>query len=341
MGSFNIQCIASRQLISPGDRCYVVPLLQQSTFNPVTLESNGQTYQRYGIGTDTVDSDAFWSPLSAFISGRYDDFGRIEVDDTQLNRMVLFEFISDLVRQSLKTAQGENPTHETAFDLPAFLKESTPGLWDQLSRTGEVFRNSAGKDSDFEEFLAAWEYIFDAAQANRLFRSNYLREPRPVKFAAIHGMAIDALVSVASEGMSWGNVPYEFKAYMASVREQVESDRRAGKEHYFLGSRIEHALQLHMPSYISSVLWPFMDPIREHVNQYLNGNLSFDSLVDSIEPFMGSIYAMKGMLALNIPLEPFLSAGQDYQNKQGEAFARFVTSVSQDISAEQKARKGE
>lgn len=341
MGSSNIQCIASRQVITPGARCYFLPLQQQCTFHPVEMEVMGKQYSRYGIGTDVVDSDAFWSPLSAFISGRYDDYGRMEPDDTPLNRRVMLEFFFELFSKVAKVTDAKSPDRGSLFDLPSFLKENTPEIWKTLSGSGEVFRILEDSVSTFEEFQTAWEYVCEAAQENRLFLINYLREPRPIQFAAIHGTAFDALISIASESVGWEKTPFEFNAYMAQVGQWVESARIEGKGKYHLGSIIEEALRLRMPSYVNPALWVFMSQIRNQIDQYLDEKLTIESLADSIQPFMPSLYAMKGMRMMNIVFEPFVSAGQDYRNQQGQTYARFVAHVSQDICSELKAQMGE
>ena len=75
MGSFSVCCGVTRLAIDSGDRCVLIPLTP-----PVYREDN------FLSGTNPVDNrgaSAIYYPAGYPILGRYDDYGRIDPDDSQ------------------------------------------------------------------------------------------------------------------------------------------------------------------------------------------------------------------------------------------------------------------
>lgn len=78
MGSYNLTCFASRQTITPGDNCFVIPVAQRATFYPSLLRWRDQTLEAYGISDSVCFPNAFWTPIGAALEAIYDDYGRVQ-----------------------------------------------------------------------------------------------------------------------------------------------------------------------------------------------------------------------------------------------------------------------
>lgn len=116
MGSFDGTCMISGLPIGGGERIKMILIKKSGT-------NDGAGYLCHPYSA--------WSPVSPPISGRYDDYGRCEVDDDQ--RLVLDFALKALNEVHMPVEQGENQYHDIA--LPDILSEEnlSEGL-----RTGRI-----------------------------------------------------------------------------------------------------------------------------------------------------------------------------------------------------------
>lgn len=89
MGSYCISCVASGQVISDRARCVMLPILQSHSYNPVKTPLGESVQEHYGPSKYTTHPGSFWHPFSTFVTGTYVDRGRMQPDDTFINRQAL------------------------------------------------------------------------------------------------------------------------------------------------------------------------------------------------------------------------------------------------------------
>ena len=69
LGSFNTSCCASRQTIAPGDKCWIIPISQQGTFEPVRLMHKGKKLLCSGRSENTPQTWTLQSKRTAATLG--------------------------------------------------------------------------------------------------------------------------------------------------------------------------------------------------------------------------------------------------------------------------------
>jgi len=72
MGSFNVQCFASKQTISEGDDCVIIPIRQNLTYDNVSLECerNGKTVKTLAKGVvDNCYFNSYWDCAGPLLYG--------------------------------------------------------------------------------------------------------------------------------------------------------------------------------------------------------------------------------------------------------------------------------
>ena len=73
MGSFNMRCFASGQIIGPGDPYWVIPIKRELTYSARKLTVRGESKERYGTSASFCYPGSYWAPVSGPILLRYED----------------------------------------------------------------------------------------------------------------------------------------------------------------------------------------------------------------------------------------------------------------------------
>ncbi len=348
MGSFNTACFVSRQTIASGDACMVTPIMMQSTYRPVELTYGEETSQQYGPCSSTCYPTRFWKPVGSFFEAEYDDYGRVTLTDSKVNRFRLKEFIREALQMTPVVAQGENQYHDVAYDLVKFMTEKAPALLAYLTaKRGEELPAYDG-DLFFAQGVACWEYIYEVAQEQRMFWRDYKGVMRPMNFAIMHRAAFDGLVAMTNAWVGWDKESYEMRTFfdralgeakqrMAELDAEAEgaSDmnekQRKHMRKYFAFDRFREAMRRVGGSEGSS--YPSEHVVyMEASDAYLDGKLTDDQLFDIMKPWLEIRYACSGLEALNLHFEPIVYASQDYSNEIGDSYAKFVAKVNAQVT---------
>jgi hypothetical protein len=360
MGCFNTSCFASRQTIAPGEKCYVMPIIQRHGFHAVEVTHGEAVSEEWGLTDSVCYPNGFWRAMSGFIEATYDDYGRFKVTNTPRNGYLMFHFIGTLYKSAGVVEQGSNRYHDVPYNLPGFIKETTPLLHAMLSERGSEV-SASDREVAFEELVKVWDYTWEAAQEHRLFAvSRYGSCMRPVQFAVLHGESYNQLVALTSKGRTWDKVPFEPRAYFEDMLRKVQTDM----DEFFReeleelkaphgADTAESLLQEHAKLDVSkrlmtvsrfleefSLLASFeralsqvdMVGLRSSVKRHLENELSLDALFEKALPFMKDRYALSALEDLNLYLSPMVYAGQDYSNDIGTMYTRFVQDVSKAVN---------
>ena len=356
MGCFNTSCFASHQTIAPGEKCYVMPITQRHGFNAVEVAHGEEFSKEWGLTSSVCYPNGFWRALSGFIEATYDDYGRFKVTNTPRNGYLMFHLFGTLYKSAGVVEQGSNRYHDLPYNLPGFIKETTPLLHAMLSGPGSE-ASAPDREAMFEELVKVWDYTWEAAQEHRLFAgSGYGSCMRPVQFAVLHGESYNHLVALSSKGRTWDEVPFELRAYFENILRKVKAnmDEFFGEELEELKATLgadttESLLQEQAKLEVSkrhmtvsrffeefSLIASFerglsqvdMGGLRSSVKRHLENELSLDALFEKALPFMKDRYALSALETLNLYLSPMVYTGQDYSNEIGTMYTRFVQDVS-------------
>lgn len=332
MGSFNVSCCASQQTIAPGDRCFVLPIIQARTYNLVEMKFDGNMHKEFGIAHQTCYPNAFWEPFGSYIEAEYDDYGQVKLVNSPLNCQRLVSFICTLAQSAPQVVEGSNSAHDCAFDLPAFIAENTTALHTMLS--GDTLKAEDSSLPDlFDECETVWGYIWEVGQEQRLFAGDARRNLRPLQFAILHGVAYDNLVAMAEKfwdksevvnkvldmAKKYGghkNLPFEMISWPIETAYRDAVSRIASMESGVYPGENEEVINI----------------AKDFVDGRLSDEETSAALSSVIEPRL-----ITGIMQwLNLRFSPIVYAGQDYSNEIGAAVAKFISKTAKEVS---KARK--
>lgn len=338
MGSFNTSCMVSQQVIVPGAETIILPIQQQATYNPVEISKDGKEMSQYGFAHTTCYPTAFWGYAGPMIRGTYDDYGRFNLDNTPENNVNLNAFFNTLIETAFNSKQGDNEYHDHAFDIHS--------LYDTK------------KEYSFAELEGIWEKVWDVAQENRVFVSNYQGEPRNLQFAVIHRAAADYLIDSVGKLTNYSGQSYEQKSYfknyiqsqLTRMLEVFKDKKKVSDTFTFFASQMtslsNYRIGEQEGAYISQYYDNFssvMDAIEAFSEKNPNTTELPEELIDTLfeifEPQIQHRYLHVGLDHLNIKLSPMVYASQDYDNDMGKSFAKMIRSVSSQVNKEIKANR--
>jgi hypothetical protein len=343
MGCFNIACFATNQTIGPGDLCRVLPVIQASSYRAVELSRGEEKTSAFGVASSTCYPDSFWGPAGGFIQAKYDDYGRVTLELDPLMRAHVMRVFSDLLRSGYVTAQGENECHDLPFDLPVFLADKAPGVLDVLTskKSGDledVAHAIDWRDGDIDgELVATWDYIWEVVFKQRLFIAKQ-GHPRTFSFAVVHELAYQALVAAAAGAEDWDGLSMAPTAVLhrglAKAREELVTRPVAPERAYMEGFRLADTLRSiigRADRQSGSLAGMASDCITSGSLALVEKRITEDQLLDMLLPLLQDQQAYGALNNLNVRISPMITAGQDYDNSDGAAYASFVSQVSRDI----------
>lgn len=357
MGSFNVTCFASLQSIATGDRCFVLPVLQESSYDAQTVVRRGVEERHYGVAMTHSYAHAFWTPYGGFIEARYGDRGNVDLLDTPINRLRLRE----LFRRLLSSA----PTKELddagvpLFDFKAFVEGCAPALLAELGRAAEQAVEYVVPSSDaalFADMQSAWSYLETAMWHHRVFADDIFHRLRPLQWAVMHKSAFEELVSLVENNLLLSNgsarredvlqrfladAPGFLDPQALPAAPDSPEERELRLEALVTRSMQESSLRdalapldrcgsLHYPSERVELVLAF--------NRYRSGELSRGELDEVLRPTFDTRYALGGLNELNLRIAPAAFGGEDYSNEVGRQYARLVQTVSAQVCEQRAAR---
>lgn len=309
MGSFNTKCFASNQTIAPGDKCYVIPIRQQSTFEAVEVEVNGKTHSVYGPASSTCHPDAFWTPVTMPLAATYDDYGLVELSDTKHNRYLLQRFFAYLQDSAAVTKQGSNEWHDTAFNLKQFVDEKAPNE------------------------IQCWQYFHEAVRSQRVFLASRHGRIASLGVAIMHERAYAKLLEMQSAGTSWNGMPLELRKYFDACVAECRTKENSAEDAFYDGDFQYQLIELLRQANGSSLGYLTGQDLLVYGCQKLaKGEISEEKAFDAIKPLLEFWYVNAGLEALNIQYAPQVVAAQDYSNEVGQAYQKFVSDVAVGVS---------
>lgn len=342
MGSFNTTCFASGQTIAPGERCHLVPLLQQSSYQMLEGKVGDQPVSLTSYTHSTCYAHAFWLPAGPLIDVKYDDYGQFELDDSTANKNAVLMLLEHLSQTAVTLPLGENQFHDVAVDIAGFIAEKCPALHSRISRNEKA---EATADQVWQEMQSAWEHLWTAFQEHRLFavRRGAGEPPRPFAFAVIHGHALDALMETSSRWTSWDNEPLDPRSvYDRMLAKGLQEkaylhpeDLKSPTGMHTAMYRIEQSLRDNLQAIgeLTGVGYHWERRIRTLIAvQLLAGDTPEDRIYQQWLNFVRLRYMLAAMDSMNLKLSPMVYNGQDYDNEVGRAYAKFVRTVCAKVS---------
>jgi hypothetical protein len=336
MGSFNTTCFVSNQTIASGDKCRVIPIVQQATYQPVSLTWKGNSEDIYGVSHSTCYSTAFWKPAADVIPAEYDDYGQVKILFSPLSRAKLMSFFREVLEKCPVVAQGENKYHDQPFDFSAFLSQKAPHLSARFAQDKDIKPLTQLDELDVE-LTACWDYIFEVASEHRLFICNYQGVPRPLQFAVMHEVAYEALIAETANQKTWDGVSCEQTTFLQhavqkakEVTQKYAENNFDMRDFWFSNAFREALAYFNREGSYTSPLELVMVP--KMVEKYYANEITENQFIERLLPQLNDRYALAALEEFNLKLSPMVYAGQDYQNQIGSAYAKFVSGISAKVS---------
>ena len=331
MGSFNTTCFASQQTIVPGAACILLPIHQQSTYQPVNISLSNKSFSLFGVANSTCYPTAFWSYAGPTIEATYDDYGCFILSENEKNTNHLIAFFNFLHNNLFNTNSADHSLN--------FKKLYNP------------------KSSySFEDLSSIWESLWEVARDHCVFIADYNGNPRPLSFAVMHHQTADYLINLTSSHTNYRGQTYQkeelFKSYAVSKLERLIDFFQKNKESSNLLESKCCFFSIQLSSLDSFPIrqseanfsyYDYYSSISSLVDNYFK-NYSSESLSDDLinqsfqilEPLINHLYINHALDSLNIKLSPMTYAGQDYSNQIGKNYAKMIRSVSSAINKEIK-----
>lgn len=345
MGSFNISCFASNQVISERQKCRVFGVIQSGTFNPVKLTKGDLSVSMFGASRSTCYPSAYWEPVSSSLEATYADYGTFEFDLSGSNKLIAVQLLGEIFKKSFVAEEGDNQSHEPAFDFKAFVSEKAPALFALLSKLKRYEEPSNLEGVSDEEVTLCLDLLQDCAWSSRVFLEGYNGSVRAFRFAVISEIAYQRFITHRESLKTWEDLPLDRKSYIE--RSVIAAHERVARSKTI---RSELASTREFTEVDGS--FAFVEGLRESVFRSNEGTISVfqrthteklyelskavyedktmsdEQLVENLIPLVGDTYMVSTMGDLNLPITPLMYAGQDYENKAGESYAKLVQEIS-------------
>lgn len=343
MGSFNIKCFASGQVIAEGEKCRVAVILQSATYSPALISYSDQAYELYGVRHASYGPGSLWRPRTGFLSGTYDDCFKILLDETPENLAILAEFFTGFYRHGAVS----NPKDATrrrrglTFDFKLLVEENAPQLHGALSKLEKYYDCLTPESLVFSEVQAVWELLQESIMEEVVFCADGSQVLRPLQLAAVHEVTFQGLIALAEGLKSYDGSPFAREPYFTRAFQglnDVVADVDDVVKPFFRMDAFRESLRLRMDSELThATLWAFHKSFERTVGLVAEKGEPVARFLEDCKAPLDSLYALKGLERLDVPFTPLADAGQDYDNATGKQYAEFVNSVSVAICAEKAA----
>jgi len=339
MGSFNVKCFVSGQVIAEYEKCRVAVILQNSTFRSAKLLFRGGESEMYGIRHAGSGIDCHWEAMTALLSATYSDCSTFKFDGTPENQAILAEFFNEMFRQAATTLADERAPR---FDFRALVAEHAPKLHALLAAQKHFFESIEPEQLDFEEAFALWDELEDAIVEERVFVANGSQVIRPLKLAAMHEVSYQRLVALAEStsnhsGLSFTRDHYFTRAFEVLKEElaTIEDDLKRFSRKDLFRERLRVGME---SGHAHPVSWVFRRRFEAAVDAVVEDGKPVQHFLEVCKTPVEMLYALRGLTILGVPYAPITFAGQDYDNVTGKRYADFVAGTAQEICADREAR---
>jgi len=200
MGNFNMLCGASQQVIQQGDRCYILPIIQQSSYSPRSLKLNGKTIKVPGVSQHHCYPDCQWTWLGNFLEVTYTDRCDFALLDTVPNQVRMFFLAYTLMEKAPVAHDG---SVQSAFDIKGFISTNHPELYLALNAATPTNASDwrlvvpANLAEHFASLAAVFGYLYQGVLESMVYMPprNQVNTVTAVQFALYHGVVFDKLVA--------------------------------------------------------------------------------------------------------------------------------------------------
>lgn len=332
MGSFNTTCFASGQTIAPGDACYVLPIKQAASYNAMQIFREETQLEVSGVAHMTCYPHCFWETAGGFLSGTYNDYGNVVLDNTRANNLRLLDFAGTLLNDTYTVKQGSNSHHDLAVDFKAFMVANTPEVYKTLQEEG------AGLSADqlHGELIVLWEHYQELSHSYRIFVSDHKvnkERPRQLLHAVIHKVSLDKLVAMIGgkerQKEFFDSAMASIKKYREALYEPVVVDLAAYVFTQGLGR-----VGCREGNYFSDEA----AAVKSLLERFGRKEFDEETFFIKLQPWLDARFVLEALDILNVKLSPMVYASQDYSNEIGRDYLEFVAEVSAEVTAARKAR---
>lgn len=341
MGSFINQCMASRQVIMEGGPCRIIPLIQQRSFHPASCVNPSrpdapaqQVYgPEWGAGVDLR-----WKPVMGFLEAKAQDRSGIELVFNDHNRIQLAHLFSQMSRRA--AVSTVDSSRDENFDFGKLLEQHAP-QWLESAKDQSWYAEDVVMNDT--EALALWTAMDEdeAFRRNHIFMADNFGVYRPLMLGVVHEDAYQWLLKEGQKTTRYDG--YDRVKHIDDVAaEAVEMAKefmtkaldKPGEQEMVTAQVTLHATQplreglkrISDDAYGSAEPWArkltFL--VMEH---FKTGMPLGDLIRKNLKEYLDDSYVLQGLRMVNVPLEPMLYAGQDYDNQAGKRYASMVTAM--------------
>ena len=332
MGSFNMRCFASGQIIGPGDPYWVIPIKRELTYSARKLTVRGESKERYGTSASFCYPGSYWAPVSGPILLRYEDCGSGKLVHSRANVLWLWVLFHTLLEHSAVCEKGSNEYHDYEFDFIEFVK--TNNLADHFR--GPIALEALGAREFFNQSALWWDYFSERVLENRVFLAYGSRafEPQPVSFALVHGRAMDALMSRALACEQGGHTPPRaaFEKVVRDSRALLTGEETDKAVFNFSFKNLLYNLLRNYAEDLGHVYGGFWLKVIDTVTDP-GPQLDVDKLYHKYREHLEFGAFLNTLDSLALQFEPYRYGSQDYENSTGRAYAEFVCEVERAIAS--------
>jgi len=365
MGNFNYLCAASQQVIQEKDRCYVLPIIQQTSYSARTLKLNGKTIKVPGVSRHHCYPDCQWTWLGNFLEATYTNRGTFELLNTVSNQVRMFFLAFTLVG---KAAIAHDGSVLPSFDIKSFIADKHPMLSEALSAATPTYESDwrvivpANLAEHFESLAAVFEYLYDGVVHSMVYveASKEDKTVTAVQFAIYNGVVFDKLVSMGEAEKGAAQAFFE-KALpqidpvrpggrIAALLEAVDDNdfnekfgEKAAEFKEMLNQEIGFALD-RLVSNLQQALYYAGHGQHGEFEEVVHGltlNKSTmpveDALFEAARAVIEARYALNAMGREHLFISPMRTCG-DEGNCYGKEYAQFISDAAELVDASKPIR---
>lgn len=287
----------------------------------------------------------------------------MQLKDSRFNREMLFELFLSLENSAVHTdVIPERQGKEIPFDFASMLQSRLGDCLPRQVSPNLRWRSYRGRsvldDEQWGCAVALFEELWDQARSHRAFTLENNSVPRPMQWCIVHAPAFEALAQLGDDQAKARQDPSAAAVLQASLEQRLREEflpdmaeadasfraflettlsdkllgalRRVG-DYEATGYSWERATCVRVGEALCKQLEPLW---REGLSI---GRDESEALRETISPLMPLLVFRQflfGLDQLNLQLLPVASGGQDDCNEAGNRFARFVSDVATQISAQ-------
>lgn len=351
MGSFLIQCCATKQVILEGTPCRIVPMRQTHDYTSVACSFHDDTpAQMHYPMADSVSIADSWKPVAGFLEAEGADCGKQMLLETDENRRVLGSLYVQLMTNCAIVPEGGNDSHEIKFNMGDLLENYAPVWFKALNPRPE---NDIPLIS-WAEAIAVWVPLQKAIWKKRVFIHEHWHQGtpifRPFALGIIHEEAYQHLLKLGETTKIFGRsvargpflkdlVSKGFQSSHSMPNKDDDPEEKSAKafmQTYFVTDTLHSGLRKVYPDAVGYSM--FHQELQSAVNKLIAGETVEEALLIPMKRVWDDMYVLHGLDLCNVALEAQRYADQDYSNEAGQRFAKLVSATCKAVKADVKKR---